>query len=68
MVSTVELGWRLKTTDSDDQDGFHDHDPVMIIMMIMMIMMVMTMKKADDMIDDSYNDQDPVRYNVCDAG
>ena len=55
----------MKTTDNDDQDCFHDHNPVMIIMMIMM---VMTMKKAGDMINGSdYNDQDPVRDNVCDA-
>ena len=56
----------MKTTDNDDQDGFHDHDSVMIIMLIMM---VMTMKKVGDMINGSdYNYQDPVRHNVCDAG
>ena len=56
----------MKATGNDDQDGFHDHDPVMIIMMVMM---VMTMKNAGAMINVSdYNDQDPVRDNVCDAG
>ncbi len=53
----------MKTTENDDQDCFHDHNPVMIIMMIMM---VVTMEMANMINDSDYINQDTVRDNVYD--